>query len=99
MNSVIISGTIKNIVYKLVDRGNIYALIILKLEVEKCKKNIEIIGKNRLADDIYRKYSVMDNVIINGYLRKIKDNMIIIVKDIEKILKRYKRFVGKWQNG
>ena len=40
MNSVIISGTIKNIVYKLVDRGNIYALIILKLEVEKCKKNI-----------------------------------------------------------
>ena len=38
MNSVIISGTIKNIVYKLVDRGNIYALIILKLEVEKCKK-------------------------------------------------------------
>ena len=85
MNSVIISGTIKNIVYKLVDRGNIYALIILKLEVEKSKKNIEIIGKNRLADDIYRKYSVMDNVIINGYLRKIKDNMIIIVKDIEKI--------------
>ena len=85
MNSVIISGTIKNIVYKLVDRGNMYALIILKLEVEKCKKNIEIIGKNRLADDIYRKYSAMDNVIINGYLRKIKDNMIIIVKDIEKI--------------
>ena len=41
MNSVIISGTIKNIVYKLVDRGNIYALIILKLEVEKYKKNIE----------------------------------------------------------
>ena len=34
MNSVIISGTIKNIVYKLVDRGNIYALIILKLEVK-----------------------------------------------------------------
>ena len=47
MNSVIISGTIKNIVYKLVDRGNIYALIILKLEVEKCKKNIEIIGKEK----------------------------------------------------
>ena len=43
------------------------------------------VRKNRLADDIYRKYSVMDNVIINGYLRKIKDNMIIIVKDIEKI--------------
>ena len=47
MNSVIISGTIKNIVYKLVDRGNIYALIILKLEVEKCKKNIEIIKCKR----------------------------------------------------
>ena len=38
MNSVIISGTIKNIVYKLVDRVNIYALIILKLEVENVRK-------------------------------------------------------------
>ena len=85
MNRAIISGKINDIEYKLVDKGKIYALIIIKLEVEKCEKNILIIGKNKLADDIYRKYHIYDNIIINGYLKKTKDDVIIILKDIEKM--------------
>lgn len=85
MNRVIVSGKINSLEYKLVDRGNIYALIVIKLKVEKCKGDIVIIGKNRLADDIYREYQVYDKIIINGFLRKIKEDIIIVLKDIEKI--------------
>lgn len=85
MNRAIITGEIKDIEYKLVDKGNVYALIIIKLKVEKCKKDILIIGKNKLADNVYREYNIYDKIIIDGYLRKIEDDIIIIFRDIEKI--------------
>lgn len=85
MNKVIIAGTIRNQTYKLVDKGKVYAIIFIKLKVEKIKEEIEIIAKNNIADFMYRTYKIEDKILIEGYLQKTKEGLIVVVNNVEKI--------------
>lgn len=85
MNKVIIAGTICNQTYKLVDKGKVYAIIFIKLKVEKVKEEIEIIAKNNIADFMYRTYKIGDKILIEGYLQKTKEGLIVVVNNVEKI--------------
>lgn len=85
MNKVIIAGTICNQTYKLVDKGKVYAIIFIKLKVEKVKEEIEIIAKNNIADFMYRTYKIGDKILIEGYLQKTKERLIVVVNNVEKI--------------
>ena len=85
MNKVIIAGTIRNQTYKLVDKGKVYAIIFIKLKVEKVKEEIEIIAKNNIADFMYRTYKIGDKILIEGYLQKTKEGLIVVVNNVEKI--------------
>ena len=85
MNKVIIAGTIRNQTYKLVDKGKVYAIIFIKLKVEKVKEEIEIIAKNNIADFMYRTYKIGYKILIEGYLQKTKEGLIVVVNNVEKI--------------
>ncbi len=85
MNKIIVSGIINNIEYKLVDKGKVYAIVFIKLEVRKVSENILIISKNNKADEFYRNYIIGDEILIEGYLRKTKKDIIIVARDFEKI--------------
>lgn len=50
MNRIIISGCIKNIDYRLVDKGKVYAILFIELQNEKSEANIQVIAKNGMAD-------------------------------------------------
>ena len=85
MNKVIIAVTICNQTYKLVDKVKVYAIIFIKLKVEKVKEEIEIIAKNNIADFMYRTYKIGDKILIEGYLQKTKEGLIVVVNNVEKI--------------
>ena len=44
MNRIIISGCIKNIDYRLVDKGKVYAILFIELQNEKSEANIQVIA-------------------------------------------------------
>ena len=44
MNRIIISGCIKNIDYRLVDKGKVYAILFIELQNEKSEENIQVIA-------------------------------------------------------
>ena len=50
MNRIIISGRIKSIDYRLVDKGKVYAISFIELQNEKSKENLQVIAKNGMAD-------------------------------------------------
>ena len=45
MNKVIIAGIIIDRTYKFVDKGKVYAIIVINLELEDHKENVKIIAK------------------------------------------------------
>ena len=49
MNRIIISGCIKNIDYRLVDKGKVYAILFIELQNEKSEENIQVIAKNGIV--------------------------------------------------
>lgn len=66
MNRIIISGRIKSIDYRLVDKGKVYAISFIELQNEKSKENLQVIAKNGMADLIYRKFEIESNILIDG---------------------------------
>lgn len=85
MNKIYLTGKIKNIRYGLVDKGKIYAIAILKLKVKNSKNYITAICKNKNADIVYRVSKKDSNIIIEGYLRQIKKQYIVVIDIIESI--------------
>ena len=83
MNRIIISGCIKNIDYRLVDKGKVYA--ILFIELQKSEANIQVIAKNGMADLIYRKFEIESNILIEGYIQKTRKNLIVVIRNAEEL--------------
>ena len=85
MNRIIISGRIKNIDYRLVDKGKVYAISFIELQNEKSKENLQVIAKNGMADLIYRKFEIESNILIEGYIQKTRKNLMVIIRSVEKL--------------
>lgn len=85
MNRIIISGCIKNIDYRLVDKGKVYAISFIELQNEKSKENLQVIAKNGMADLIYRKFEIESNILIEGYIQKTRKNLMVIIRSVEKL--------------
>lgn len=85
MNKIYLTGKIRNIRYGLVDKGKIYAIAILKLKVKDSKNYITAICKNKNADMVYKVAKKDSNITIDGYLRQIKRNYIVVINNIESI--------------
>ena len=81
MNRIIISGCIKNIDYRLVDKGKVYAILFIELQNEKSEANIQVIAKNGMADLIYRKFEIESNILIEGYIQ----NLIVVIRNAEEL--------------
>ena len=85
MNRIIISGCIKNIDYRLVDKGKVYAISFIELQNEKSQENLQVIAKNGMADLIYRKFEIESNILIEGYIQKTRKNLMVIIRSVEKL--------------
>lgn len=85
MNKIYLTGKVRNIRYGLVDKGKIYAIAILKLKIKDSKNYITAICKNKNADIVYKFAKKDSNIIIEGYLRQIKNNYIVVIDNIESI--------------
>lgn len=85
MNRIIISGRIKSIDYRLVDKGKVYAISFIELQNEKSKENLQVIAKNGMADLIYRKFEIESNILIEGYIQKTRKNLMVIIRSVEKL--------------
>ena len=92
MNRIIISGCIKNIDYRLVDKGKVYAILFIELQNEKSEENIQVIAKNGMADFIYRKFEIESNILIEGYIQKTRKKSYL--SGYQKCGK-----IRKWRNG
>lgn len=85
MNKVIIAGIIIDRTYKFVDKGKVYAIIVINLELEDHKENVKIIAKNNIADYMYRFCKIKDKILIEGNLQNTTDGLIVIVNNVEKL--------------
>lgn len=85
MNLVIISGKIIKIEYKIIDKGKVYAMAFIKMENDTTRDIIQLIAKNDNADEVFRKFNVGDRVLVQGHLQSIKNGIVVIVKNIDKI--------------
>lgn len=85
MNRIIISGRIKSIDYRLVDKGKVYAISFIELQNEKSKENLQVIAKNGMADLIYQKFEIESNILIEGYIQKTRKNLMVIIRSVEKL--------------
>ena len=85
MNRIIISGCIKNIDYRLFDKGKVYAILFIELQNEKSEANIQVIAKNGMADLIYRKFEIESNILIEGYIQKTRKNLIVVIRNAEEL--------------
>ena len=83
MNRIIISGCIKNIDYRLVDKVKVYAILFIELQNEKSEANIQVIAKNGMADLIYRKFEI--DILIEGYIQKTRKNLIVVIRNAEEL--------------
>ena len=85
MNRIIISGRIKSIDHRLVDKGKVYAISFIELQNEKSKENLQVIAKNGMADLIYRKFEIESNILIEGYIQNTRKNLMVIIRSVEKL--------------
>lgn len=85
MNLVILTGKISNIKYGLVDKGKIYSIAFIDIEVLKSKMPIQIICKNNEADYVYRNMNNGTNIILEGTIHQIKEKIIVFARKTEKI--------------
>ena len=85
MNKIYLMSNIKSIRYGLVDKGKIYSIAILKLKAKNSKNCITAVCKNKNADMVYRAAKKDSRIIIEGSLRQIKNNYIVVINNIESI--------------
>lgn len=80
MNQVIVTGKVIDIDYKLVDKGKIYGIASIKLKIGRTNC-IKVVFLNELADSIYRESPTQHSILVMGYLREIKEKIVIIAED------------------
>lgn len=83
MNKVILSGKILEIKYRLVDRGKVYGIAFVT--IKERENSIQLIMVNRLADKIFRGFQIGDYILVEGKIMKSKTNLIVRVKEFQKI--------------
>ena len=67
------------------DKGKVYAIIVINLELEDHKENVKIIAKNNIADYMYRFCKIKDKILIEGNLQNTTDGLMVIVNNVEKL--------------
>ena len=85
MNKVILSGKILEIKYRLVDRGKVYGIAFVTI---KEKENIILGAEEKIINleyKIFRGFQIGDYILVEGKIMKSKTNLIVRVKEFQKI--------------